>query len=113
FYRNTVIDAFLETSIVELALAYAQRAESDRLEAFWRQAMRLRDLLKFDFYFADSAAFRAHLAEEMARFPDWEAHVEAGGDDIDKLLHDKTPLMAQSMLRPYFEAYEIVADVLR
>ena len=30
------------------------------------QAMRLRDLLKFDFYFADSAAFREHLAEEMA-----------------------------------------------
>jgi glycerol-3-phosphate O-acyltransferase len=43
----------------------------------------------------------------------WEAHVEAGNDDIDKLLHDKKPLMAQSMLRPYFEAYEIVADVLR
>ena len=28
--------------------------------------MRLRDLLKFDFYFADSAAFREHIAEEMA-----------------------------------------------
>ena len=66
FYRNTIIDAFLETSIVELALAYAARAEGDRLEAFWNQAMRLRDLLKFDFYFADSAAFREHVAEEMA-----------------------------------------------
>ena len=75
--------------------------------------MRLRDLLKFDFYFADSAAFREHVADEMSRFPDWEAHVEAGGDDIEKLLHDKKPLMAQSMLRPFFEAYEIVADVLR
>ena len=42
------------------------RADGDRLEAFWRQAMRLRDLLKFDFYFADSAAFREHLAEEMS-----------------------------------------------
>ena len=28
--------------------------------------MRLRDLLKFDFYFADSAAFREHVAEEMS-----------------------------------------------
>ena len=28
FYRNTLIDAFLETSIVELALAYAARAEN-------------------------------------------------------------------------------------
>ncbi len=113
FYRNTIIHAFLETSIAELALAYARRADGDRLEAFWRQAMRLRDLLKFDFYFADSAAFREHLAEEMAWQEDWEAHVAAGGEEIDALLHDKQPLMAHAMLRPFFEAYEIVADVLR
>jgi glycerol-3-phosphate O-acyltransferase len=113
FYRNTIIHAFLETSIVELALAYARRADGDRLEAFWSQAMRLRDLLKFDFYFADSAAFREHLVEEMEWQEDWEAHVAAGGDEIDQLLHDKQPLMAHAMLRPFFEAYEIVADVLR
>jgi glycerol-3-phosphate O-acyltransferase len=113
FYRNTIVAAFLETAIVELALAYAARAEGDRLDAFWQQAMRLRDLLKFDFYFADSAAFREHLAEEMAWHADWEAHVRAGGDEIDTLLHDKRPLMAHAMLRPFLEAYEIVADVLR
>lgn len=113
FYRNTLIHAFLETSIVELALAYASRAEGDRLEAFWAQAMRLRDLLKFDFYFADSAAFRANIAEEMAWHQDWEAHVAAGGKEIEQLLYDKRPLMAHAMLRPFVEAYEIVADVLR
>ena len=113
FYRNTLIDAFLETSIVELALAYAARAEGDRLEAFWRQAMRLRDLLKFDFYFADSAAFREHLAEEMAWHDDWEEHVRAGGESIEKLLRNKQPLMCNAMLRPLVEGYEIVADVLR
>jgi glycerol-3-phosphate O-acyltransferase len=113
FYRNTLIDAFLETSIVELALAYAARAEGDRLEAFWSQAMHLRDLLKFDFYFADSAAFRGHIAEEMSWHEDWEAHVVAGGDEIKGLLEAKKPLIAGAMLRPFFEAYEIVADVLR
>ena len=113
FYRNTVIDAFMETSIVELALVYAARAEGDRLEAFWEQAMHLRDLLKFDFYFADSAAFREHIAEEMAWHEDWEAHVRAGGSEIDTLLHAKRPLMSHAMLRPFLEAYEIVADVLR
>ena len=73
FYRNTLIDAFLETSIVELALAYAARAETERLEAFWSQVMRLRDLLQFYFYFADSAAFLEHVAEEMSWHDDWEA----------------------------------------
>ena len=90
FYRNSLIHAFLETSIVELALAHAGRADGDRLEAFWAQAMRLRDLLKFDFYFADSAAFRDHIAEEMSWHEDWETHVAAGGEEIDALLRAKT-----------------------
>jgi glycerol-3-phosphate O-acyltransferase len=113
FYRNSVIHAFLETSIVELALAHARDAEGDRMEAFWAQAMRLRDLLKFDFYFADSAAFRHNIAEEMAWHDNWEAHVAAGADEIDALLFAKRPLMSDAMLRVFFEAYEIVADVLR
>jgi glycerol-3-phosphate O-acyltransferase len=113
FYRNTLIDAFLETSIVELALAHARRAESGRLEAFWSQAMWLRDLLKFDFYFADSTAFREHVAEEMSWHDDWESHVAEGGDHMDMLLRAKRPLIAGAMLRPFVEAYEIVADVLR
>jgi glycerol-3-phosphate O-acyltransferase len=113
FYRNSVIHAFLETSIVELALAHARHIDGDRMEAFWTQAMRLRDLLKFDFYFADSAAFRDNVAEEMAWHDDWEAHVAAGGDEIDAMLFAKRPLMSDAMLRVFFEAYEIVADVLR
>ncbi|GJF08852.1 glycerol-3-phosphate acyltransferase [Mycolicibacterium cyprinidarum] len=112
FYRNSVIDAFLETSLMELALAHAARAESDRLEAFWAQVTRLRDLLKFDFYFADSASFRDHVAQEMAWHEDWEADVEAGGDRIAALLRAKRPAIAGSLLRPFFEAYRIVADVL-
>ncbi len=113
FYRNSVIHAFLETSIVELALAHARHTDGDRMQAFWSQAMRLRDLLKFDFYFADSAAFRDNIAEEMAWHEDWEAHVAAGGDEIDAMLFAKRPLMSDAMLRVFFEAYEIVADVLR
>ena len=75
--------------------------------------MRLRDLLKFDFYFADSAAFRQNIAEEMAWHEDWEAHVAGGAAEIDAMLYAKRPLMSDAMLRVFFEAYEIVADVLR
>jgi glycerol-3-phosphate O-acyltransferase len=113
FYRNSVIHAFLETTIVELALVRAARAESDRLQAFWDQAMRLRDLLKFDFYFAETADFRDHIAQEMSWHEDWQAHVAAGADGIDALLHRKRPLASWAMLRPFFEGYEVVADVLR
>ena len=112
FYRNSLIDAFLETSLVELALAHAERAETDRLEAFWTQVMRLRDLLKFDFYFADSAAFRAHVSQEMSWHPDWEDDVAAGGERLAALLRAKRPAIAGPLLRPFIEAYRIVADVL-
>ncbi|MGD9621445.1 MAG: glycerol-3-phosphate 1-O-acyltransferase [Mycolicibacterium sp.] len=112
FYRNSLIDAFLETSLVELALAHAARAESERLEAFWSQVMRLRDLLKFDFYFADSASFREHVAHEMSWHENWEEDVIAGGDRITALLRAKRPAIAGALLRPFFEAYRIVADVL-
>ncbi len=102
FYRNTLIDAFLETSIAELSLAFAARAEGDRVEAFWSQVARLRDLLKFDFYFADSAAYREHIAEEMAWHDDWDAQVHAGGHDIGELLHAKQPLIVACDAPPVF-----------
>ena len=113
FYRNSLIHAFLETSIVELALVHAARAtEENRVEAFWAQAMRLRALLKFEFYFADSATFRANIAEELEWNESWESQLAAGAAAVDAMLRAKRPLMASAMLRPFFEAYEIVADVL-
>ena len=112
FYRNSVIHAFLETSIVGLALAHARNSEGDRLAAFWKQVMRLRDLLKFEFYFAGSAEFRENIEEEVAWHSDWESRVTAGGAEVDTMLYDKRPIMADAMLRVFFEAYGIVADVL-
>lgn len=113
FYRNSLIHAFLETSIVELALVHAARApEGERVDAFWAQAMRLRALLKFEFYFADSATFRRNVAEELEWIDDWQGRLDAGPEAVDALLRAKRPLMASAMLRPFFEAYEIVADVL-
>lgn len=113
FYRNSLIHAFLETSIVELALVHAARApEGERSDAFWAQAMRLRSLLKFEFYFADSATFRENIVEELEWNHDWENQLDAGPEAVDALLRAKRPLMSSAMLRPFIEAYEIVADVL-
>lgn len=113
FYRNSIIYAFLETSVIELALAHAARADSGWLDAFWAQVIRLRDLLKFEFYFADSATFRDNIAKEMSWVMDWEEKIDSGSEGINAILLAKKPLLGAAMLRPFFEAYEIVADVLR
>ncbi|HEY3261002.1 MAG TPA: glycerol-3-phosphate 1-O-acyltransferase [Pseudonocardiaceae bacterium] len=117
FYRNSLIHAFLDSAIGELALAHVadERVDSatDPLEAFWRQALRLRDLLKFEFYFEDKEQFRDRLAAELSRHdPDWQQRVTAGREQILGLLLEIRPLNAPTGLRPFFEAYSIIADVL-
>ena len=59
YYRNTVIHYFVNGAIAELALLRA--AEDDvrhRRREFWDEALRLRDLLKFEFFFTDKDVFR-------------------------------------------------------
>ena len=49
----------------------------------------------------------------MAWHGDWAANVQAGEDSVRRLLQDKRPIMAPTVLRASLEAYAIVADVLR
>ena len=54
--------------------------------AFWAQVMRLRDLLKFEFYFADSASFREHILEEMSWQDNCEQQLAEGGEALRALV---------------------------
>jgi glycerol-3-phosphate O-acyltransferase len=53
YYRNTVIHFFVTPAIAELALLRAAEPDvADPTSEFWDEAMRLRDLFKFEFFFA-------------------------------------------------------------
>ena len=114
YYRNTIIHFFVDGSIAELALLRA--AEEDVLDPsteFWDEAMRLRDLLKFEFFFADKDAFREELRDEVRLHdPDWEARLAEGPAAIAALLRRFRPFSAHRVLRPFLEAYRVVADAL-
>jgi glycerol-3-phosphate O-acyltransferase len=114
FYRNTIIHFFVDSAIAELALVHAAKQHgSDRLDAFWAEAFRLRDLLKFDFFFEQRDAFRKVLSTELTgRLPGWEAQLREGIDP-SRLLEQLQPLHAFAVLRPFVEAYMIVALALR
>ena len=66
FYRNTAIHVFVDRAIGELALLAAaderRRSPSSRREA----ALRLRELLKFDFFFSGRHEFGADIDAELA-----------------------------------------------
>jgi glycerol-3-phosphate O-acyltransferase len=114
YYRNTIIHFFVNGAIAELALLRASEPDvEDPRARFWDEAMRLRDLLKFEFFFAEKDEFRTEVGGELAaRASDWEAAVASGGDAIRALLRRLRPLLAHRVLRPFLEAYQVVGDSL-
>jgi len=112
FYRNTIIHHFVEPAIAELSLLHAATREEGRVEAFWDEALRLRDILKFDFFFQEKHEFRVAMGEQLdSRLPDWERRL-ADGDDPTRMLEQLQPLHAFAVLRSFVEAYWIVGRAL-
>jgi glycerol-3-phosphate O-acyltransferase len=114
FYRNSLIHFMLDTALCELAvLAALQGSGTDPVAAFWTEIGWLRDLLKFEFYFKDRDEHRRQVREEMDRHdPDWEERLRSGPAGADMLLAQMRPLMSHLLVRPFVEAYRLVADVL-
>jgi glycerol-3-phosphate O-acyltransferase len=114
YYRNSIIHFFISPAIAELALLAAAEDEAgDRVAAFWRAAMQLRDLLKFEFFFSEKDLFRGELRRElMERDARWEQTLGESADATLALVQRFRPLSAHRVLRPFLESYRIVADHL-
>ena len=113
FYRNSLIHFLLDTALCELAVLRARDAGEDPVGAFWDEIARLRDLLKFEFYFKERDEHRRQVAAEMARHdPTWESRLRSGPAAADELLAGMRPLVSHVVVRPFVEAYRLVADVL-
>ncbi|MGH3469939.1 MAG: lysophospholipid acyltransferase, partial [Thermocrispum sp.] len=133
FYRNTAIHILVDRAIAELALQTA--AESGTSAGGSRgtvldAALRLRELLKFEFFFAARSAFEAELSDELGLMgatvpaePSGGSGGRSPGDvtvpaksctpaDAARLLRKADLLLAHLVLRPYLDAYHIVAEQL-
>jgi glycerol-3-phosphate O-acyltransferase len=101
FYRNSAIHHFVDRAVAELVLL---SQPADR----WDEAMRLRDQLKFEFFFPDKASYRAQLGSELERLePGWETT----GDGRSVLEHSEL-LVANRVLRSFLDAQLVVAERL-
>ncbi len=112
YYRNTCIHFFVEKAIIELALAKAAESPgSEAVYTFWQEAVRLRDTFKYEFFYPETDEFNEEVRAEIERYdPQWEQTLAMGG--AQKLLRSLTPLVSHAVLRPFAEAYVVVADVL-
>jgi glycerol-3-phosphate O-acyltransferase len=101
FYRNSAIHHFVHRAIAELVLL---RKPEDR----WDEAMRLRDQLKFEFFFPDKASYREELGAELRRLhPSWETVADGRA-----VLERARVLVASRVLRSFLDAQLVVAERL-
>jgi glycerol-3-phosphate O-acyltransferase len=119
FYRNTAIHILVDRAIAEMALLAAAEdatgsADDAVLPATVRdEALRLRELLKFEFLFSARAQFEKDLADEVRLIgPVEDTTKSAAASEVRRLLESADLLLAHLVLRPFLDAYHIVADRL-
>jgi len=113
FYRNSVVHFLVTRAIAELVLVHVEeRRGGDSVNDGWEEALRIRDVLKFEFFFARKRDFDRELREELALVdPEWESREAEPGAAIAALERSHL-LLAPRVLSSFLEAYLVVADRL-
>ncbi len=114
FYRNTAIHILVDRAIAEMALMAACESSGSISPRMVRdEALRLRELLKFEFLFSARAQFEKELADEIRLIaPVADTTKTYCAADVRRLLESADVLLAHLVLRPFLDAYHIVADRL-
>ena len=114
FYRNSSIHWFVNRAIIEVAIAMtAEDPGEDPVETAWQHCLRLRDLLKFEFFFSDKRRFLQLLLRERELMGiDDDTEVPDGPAAAEAVLEQVGFLAAPIVLRPFLEAFSVVADRL-
>jgi len=114
YYSNMAVHHFVIAAFTELGLLNVAHERQDSGEpAFQAEIRRLRDLFKYEFFFARSAAFRQQFIDELSYL---DAPVEKilhqDRKDAEALLRRQPLLVAYGVLSPFINAYQVVADCL-
>ncbi len=113
FYRNSVLHVLLVRAVAELALRRLID-EPDGTHTLRDTALRLREGLKFDFFFAPREAFLSELRLEI------EIIAGAPGTTLDDVTPEQAELWLQKadllvaplVLRPFVDSYRVLAHQL-
>ncbi len=107
YYRNVVLHFFVPRAIAEMALVDGATDADDLVE----RMLALRDLLKFEFFFADRERFALEVAEDLAvNCPDWQRVLSERG--ATEVLGQLGSPVAPWALLPILDAYQVVGDEL-
>jgi len=111
FYRNGAIHTLVVRAIAELTLLSMADGEPAGADEAAGEALRLRELLKFEFFFSGRSEFRTEIEAELALIhPD--TTLDGGPEEALGWLRSARLRVAHLVLRPYLEAYWLVAHQL-
>ena len=113
-YRNSAIHVLVMRAIAELALLAIVQTPGATKRTGWEKALAVRELLKFDFFFAGRDEFADELWSEFAimtgRSHDRSAPLDT--KEAERSLNESDLLVAHLVLRPFVDAYRVVAEEL-
>jgi glycerol-3-phosphate O-acyltransferase len=113
-YRNSAIHVLVMRAIAEMALLAIVQTPGGTKRTGWEKALALRELLKFDFFFAGRDEFADELWGEFAIMTG-RSHDPSAPLDIQEAarsLDESDLLVAHLVLRPFVDAYRVVAEEL-
>lgn len=113
FYRNTMIHHLVNRAIIEIGLiAAAEENAKHPIDAIWAEAVELRDLLKYEFFFPRTRDWAGEIMYESdLAYPGW-ADQEFGSDELVDNLRATKLCLAHRVIGPFLEAYGVVAEQL-
>ena len=112
FYRNSIVHLLVDRAVVELVLAAATQGRIELENDAWDEALRLRDLFKFEFFFPDKVEYRENLKSELSLIDEGWSQQITEPDHARRMLAEARPHLAHRALASFVETYAVVADRL-
>jgi glycerol-3-phosphate O-acyltransferase len=113
-YRNSAIHVLVVRAIAEIALVALAHSPRGDTRTAWHTALAVRELLKFDFFFAGRDEFAQELWNEVGLMAGVAKEPTDGLDatQAQRCLAESNLIVAHLVLRPYVDAYRVVAQQL-
>jgi glycerol-3-phosphate O-acyltransferase len=113
-YRNSAVHVLVVRAIAEIALLTLAQTPTGDTRTAWQSALAVREMLKFDFFFAARAEFAQELWNEVSLMASatQQPTDRVSAPQAHQWLTGSSLIVAPLVLRPYVDAYRVVAQQL-
>ncbi len=114
YYANMSVHHLYHRAFIELAvLKIADLPPAQRILAFWKEIMRLRNFFKFEFFYSRKAQFSSEIEANLEYLSkNWREKLLQPELKVENLLKKHALLVAPAVLHSYTDAYRVVTQTL-